>query len=98
MNKTWFAQLIAAFVLAAVAGLYLVPRTLSAEEMNQIVGACSPCGSDTEVKCSGSLGVCDVLTVSVCRNALGSKLCTKGPKNSACIVDGCVKQRPQSCD
>jgi hypothetical protein len=97
MNKTWFAQLIAVFVLAALAGLYLVPQTLSAEEMNQIVGACSPCERVAEVACEPK-EFCDQDSVSVCRNALGSKLCTKGRKRGACTAAGCIRQRNQSCD
>jgi hypothetical protein len=98
MKKTWFPQLIAVFVLAAVAGLYLVPQTLSAEEMNQIVGACSPCERVVESLCGGSHEYCKDSTVSVCRNALGTKLCTKGPKQGACPGNGCVRQRHQYCN
>jgi hypothetical protein len=58
MNNTWFAQLVVAFILAAVAGLYLVPRTLSAEEMNQIVGACGLCNREHAFPCTGNHNDC----------------------------------------
>ena len=86
MNKTWFAQLIAVFVLAALAGLYLVPRTLSAEEMNQIVGACTECTRYDTYKCTGwtNRPQCQKATYDKCN------------KRAGCIYQG-NNQCPSEC-
>jgi hypothetical protein len=86
MKKTWFPQLIAVFVLAAVAGLYLVPQTLSAEEMNQIVGACD-CTYDKVVFCAATSGHKD----NLCRQQIDymKSMCRDyNPYGGSCKVIG----------
>lgn len=97
MNNTWFAQLVVAFILAAVVGLYIVPRTLSAEEMSQIAGACSPCERHDIVFCAANSGhplnTCyrhkDRQKTMCRKHSPGSnKYCLKAP--GACDGDGCI--------
>lgn len=77
MKKTWFPQLIAAFILAAVAGLYLVPQTLSAEEMNQIVGACE-CNEAKKRDCrQKDDGGTVIVYVNRCSGLNATKICEK---------------------
>lgn len=104
MNNTWFAQLVVAFILAAVAGLYLVPRKLSDEEMNQIVGACDKCHQllDNQ-RCKGKQAAdhayCSQFSHQICDDKKDSTgKCNKYPGRWQCKEsDRCQRVIWQNC-